>query len=114
MESLPIISKSYQLYKLAADIGSHAERRYRFTVCERAERSTLALIEDLIIAKNSPKPLKAGALLRASAQHEICILQFRLMQELDAANDTKISQAQARLSEIGRMLGGWLKSAYPA
>ena len=114
MDSLAIINKTYQLYKIAADIGSHAERQYRFTVCERAERNVLALLEELIVAKNAPKPLKAGALLRASARQEICVLQFRLMLELDAANETKISQAQARLAEVGRMLGGWLKSSYPS
>jgi len=38
------------------------------------------------------------------------MLKLRLCLELKLANETKIFQAQSALEEIGRMLGGWLKS----
>lgn len=62
------------------------------------------------MAKNAPKPLKVSYLIRASSHLEISILKLRLFLELAIANETKIFQTQANLSEIGRMLGGWLKS----
>jgi len=37
-------------------------------------------------------------------------LKLRLFLEMKIANETKIFQAQSKLTEIGRMLGGWLKS----
>lgn len=67
-------------------------------------------MEQLIMAKNAPKTLKAGYLIKALAQQEIAILKLRLYLELKLANETKIFQGQANLQEIGRMAGGWLKS----
>ena len=67
-------------------------------------------LENLILAKNAPKPLKAGYLLKASSQLEIAILKLRLYLELKLVNETKIFQLQALLKETGRQLGGWLKA----
>lgn len=74
------------------------------------ENSVLELMEDLIKAKNAPKPHKAGYLIDAIAQQEIATLKLRLYLEMKVANETKIFQAQSELQEIGRMTGGWLKS----
>lgn len=62
------------------------------------------------MAKNAPKQLKSPYLIKAGAHLEISILKFRLFLELKIANETKIFQSQSKLREIGRMLGGWLKS----
>jgi hypothetical protein len=67
-------------------------------------------MEDLIMAKNAPKPLKSGYLIKAGSKLEVSTLKLRLLLELAIANETKIFQTQAKLAEIGRMLGGWLKS----
>jgi len=62
------------------------------------------------MAQHAPKPLKATYLIQASATLEILRLKFRLLLELHLVNETRIFQVQAVLEEIGRMLGGWLKS----
>lgn len=62
------------------------------------------------MAKNAPKPLKSSYLIKASSYLEISIFKLRLFLELGITNETKIFQAQSKLAEIGRMLGGWLKS----
>lgn len=62
------------------------------------------------MAKNAPKQLKAAYLIRAGSHLEISTFKLRLILEHKIANETKIFQAQATLAEIGRMLGGWLKS----
>lgn len=74
------------------------------------EESVLACLEQLVLAKNAPKPLKAPYLLRASSHLEISNLKLRLLLEFELANETKIFQTQALLTEAGRQLGGWLKS----
>ena len=43
---------------------------------------------------------------------EVAVLKLRLLLEFRIANETKIFQTQGVLAEIGRMLGGWLKSVY--
>lgn len=62
------------------------------------------------MAKNAPKTLKSPYLIKASGFAELATLKLRLFLELGIANETKIFQAQSQLLEIGRMLGGWLKS----
>lgn len=74
------------------------------------ENSILAFMETLIMAKNAPKTLKAGYLIKASSQLEVATLKLRLLLELALVNETKIFQTQAQLAETGKMLGGWLKS----
>ena len=68
-------------------------------------------MELLIMAKSAPKPLKAPHLYKADAQIEIIRLKLRLLLELKLANETKIFQLQGQVLEIGRQVGGWLKSA---
>jgi len=63
-----------------------------------------------IMAKNAPKPAKAQYLIKANAMLEIITLKLRLLLDLKLANETKIFQLQSETAEIGRMLGGWLKS----
>lgn len=74
------------------------------------ENSVLDLLENLIMAKNAPKPLKAGYLIKASAKLETATLKLRLLLELKLTNETKIFQLHSQMEEIGRMLGGWRKS----
>lgn len=62
------------------------------------------------MTKNAPKPLKIGYLIKAGAKLETATLKLRLLLELKLCNETKVFQVQAQLEEIGRMLGGWMKS----
>ena len=62
------------------------------------------------MAKNAPKPAKAQYLIKVNAILEIITLKLRLLLDLKLANETRIFQLQSETAEIGRMLGGWLKS----
>ena len=92
-------------------MNARVEKRFKYSLGSSLEQSILALLENLIMAKNAPKPLKLPYLLKASAQLEISTLKLRLFLELKLSNETKIFQTQSKLAEIGRMLGGWIKSS---
>ena len=108
--SLPIINKTYEVYRNIVEINHSLTKRWLYSLGLSLENSILNCMENLIMAKNAPKPLKAGYLIQASAKLETSTLKLRLFLELKLCNGTKIFQAQAQLEEIGRMLGGWLKS----
>lgn len=110
MEELPIINRTYEVYKSIININDHIEKRWRYSLGMSLENSVLSLLQDLIMAKNAPKPLKSAYLIKAQSHLEISILKLRLFLELKIANETKIFQTQSKLAEIGRMLGGWIKS----
>lgn len=86
------------------------DKRWRYSLGQSAEASILTMLELLILAKTAPKAAKPPFLLKASAQAEIATMKLRLLLELNVVNETKIFQAQSQLAEIGRMLGGWLRS----
>lgn len=110
MEELPIITRTYEVYKLVVDINNHLLKRWRYPLGQSLETTILDCLSELIMAKNAPKPLKAGYLIKASSLLEVALLKLRLFLELAIANETKIFQTQSKLMEIGRMTGGWLKS----
>ncbi len=111
MESLPIINKTYDAYKRIVDINNKLEKRWRHSLGISLENSVLDFMEILVMAKSAPKPLKSGYILKAVGKLEISAIKLRLLLELKLVNETKLFQTQAKLAEIGRMLGGWLKAA---
>jgi hypothetical protein len=110
MESLPIINTAYEIYKAIVSLNDGLAKRWIYSLGLSLENSVLDCMENLIMAKNAPRPLKAGYLIQASGKLETATLKLRLFLELKLTNETKIFQLQAKLEEAGRMLGGWLKS----
>lgn len=100
----------YKQYKQVVDLNTKLPKIHRYSLGNSLEQSILELMEQLVMAKNAPKAMKASYLIKALAQQEIAILKLRLYLELKLANETKIFQSQSNLQEIGRMAGGWLKS----
>ncbi len=110
MDSLPIINKTYEAYKTIIDLNNKLEKRRKYSIGLSLENSILDCMESLVMAKNAPKTLKAGYLIKAGSKLEVSTLKLRLLLELRFINETKIFQLHTQFDEIGRMLGGWLKS----
>jgi len=108
--SLPIINKIYEAYKDIVEANHCLTKRWLYSLGFSLENSVLDCMENLIMAKNAPKPLKSGYLIQASAKLETSILKLRLFLEMELVSETRVFQVQAQMEEIGRMLGGWLKS----
>lgn len=100
----------YEVYKQVVDITMRLPKRWSFGLGISLEKSVLDCLSELIMAKNAPKQLKAAYLIKASSHLETSTLKLRLILEQALINETKIFQTQAKLAEVGRMLGGWLKS----
>lgn len=100
----------YEIYKSLNSINDKLPKLKRYSLGTSTEQTALTLLEQLLMAKYAPKPHKATYLLKAQAQLETLRFKLRLYLELRLVNETRILQTQAKLQEIGRMLGGWLKS----
>lgn len=92
------------------DINTKLPKRWSYGLGISLEKSILDCLSELIMAKNAPKPHKATYLIKAGSHLEVTTFKLRLVLEFKLANETKIFQTQAKLGEIGKMLGGWLKS----
>ena len=91
METLPIINLTYEMYKVIVDLNASLNKRWRYSLGVTLEQSIMKLLEELIMAKYAPKPLKASYLIKASAQLDITRLKVRLLLDLKLVNETKIS-----------------------
>jgi len=108
---VPIIQKTYEVYKGVVDINNHLEKRWRYSLGHSLEESVLSLLDSLIMAKHAPKTLKAPYLLKSMSHLEISRLKLRLVLEFKAVkNETNVFKMQLHNEEIGKMLGGWIRS----
>lgn len=110
MEELSVISLTYEIYKKLAVLNTVIDKKYRHTIGEPAIQCSLQLLNQLILAKSAPKPIKPRYLLTADAQAELLALQIRSILELKLANETNVLKLQAKLTEARRQIGGWRKS----
>ena len=107
---LLVIQKTYELYKHLTLANNNVPRLHRYSLGEKTLSCSLDLLEQLIVAKHAPKAHKVTFLLNANTKLEVLRFQLRLYLDLKLIPETKVFQMQALLREIGRMLGGWLKS----
>jgi hypothetical protein len=83
-------------------------RNPRFVLGERIERNLYNLLETLIRAKytNQGQPL----LEQANLGLEILRFQMRLAKDLQCLKVESYGFAAKAIDEIGKLVGGWLKS----
>lgn len=95
---------------LLSVIRNALSKRFRHSLGEKVEKSVLELLSMLIYSKNAPKALKSAYLIKAQTELEMLVLKLRLLLEMELVNETKVFQMQADFQEIGKMIGGWMKS----
>lgn len=110
MNDLPIINRTQELYTAVRPIIDKLPSLEKQTIGRRVEDGILSLLESFVMVKHAPKAHKVVYLLRATAQIELLTFQLRILLEQKLANETTVHQIHAKLLEIGRMCGGWLKS----
>jgi len=107
---VPIFQKSYDLYKQLHGYRRLVPKQDRYTVYERAEESLLAFMSHIFKASTAAKESKLLLLQRATTelnQHRVFV---RLLKDVKALDNKKYIQLQTNIDEIGRMLGGWIRS----
>lgn len=110
MEDLGIILKTQTSYIAITKLTDKLDSNKKQTIGRRLENSTLDMLECLVMAKHAPKAHKQIYLIKATAKLELAQFHLRTLLEQKLANETTLHQLQGRFIEIGRMLGGWVKS----
>ncbi|MFA5023319.1 MAG: four helix bundle protein [Candidatus Paceibacterota bacterium] len=107
---IPILKKAYDLYKTFHEYRRVIPKCDRFTIFERSENLILQIIELFLEAGYSQHGNKAVLLETASTKLNLLRFLIRLMKETKSFDAKKYVALQAIIDEIGRMLGGWLRS----
>lgn len=108
---IPIFKKSYDLYKTLREYRKVVPKNDRFTVFERCEHATLDVIEAILLASSQSKKEKIPTLERASLKLNVLRVFVRLLKDIKAIDTKKYVTLEAIVDEIGRMLGGWIRSS---
>ena len=107
-EELIVITKTYDLVLWSCNHTSRFPRNHRFVLGERIERGLYALLELLIRAKYARECREL--LEQANLQLEILRFQMRLAKDLQCLRANSYAFAAKAIDEIGRLVGGWLRS----
>lgn len=107
---IPIFKKAYDLYKVAYEHRKHINKQDKFTIWQRTENEMLALLASILLASQQSKRDKLPVLEKASVQLNFLRVFLRLMKELKIIDIKKYITFEQSVDEIGRMLGGWIRS----
>lgn len=107
---IPIFKMSYDLYKTFYDCRINVSKQDRYTIWQRGENCILDLIEAILLASQSGKAEKLPVLETASVKLNILRVLIRLTKDVKAIDNEKYITLETNIDEIGRMLGGWIRS----
>ena len=107
---MPIFKKTYDLYKTFYAYRLSVPKQDRYTIWQKCEGLLLEVLEAILLASQQFKSEKVPTLENASVKLNLLRVFIRLMKDVKALDPKKYVIIEANLDEIGRMLGGWLKS----
>ncbi len=82
----------------------------RYILAAKIEEITLELLKDLFAAGRHPKTHKLEFLSQAAVKVDLLKTLLRLAEETKSITTKKYLELSENLQEIGKMLGGWIRS----
>jgi len=109
-QDTPIFTKTYGLYKNFYSNLSSFPRKDRYTLGQKCETVLLNLLEAIILASNLSKQEKLPVLRQASIKVDLLRVFFKLGKDLKIIDNKKYIEFENSINEIGKMVGGWIKT----
>lgn len=104
----PIFSQTYDLLRWLLPLAGKMPREHRSGLARRLPEAAFAFQRQLIAATKHPDN-PATQLREADATLAELRLLLRLARDLQAITFKQYEEGARRSSEIGRLLGGWLR-----
>lgn len=108
---IPIFKKSYELYKTFFSYRDSIPKQDRHTIWQKCETLILEIIEGILLASQTHKSDKLPILEKVSLKLNFLRVFLRLLKEVKTIDNKKYAALQEYVDEIGRQLGGWIKTA---
>lgn len=109
MKESPIFAKTYDLLRWLLPATVKFPREHRFVLATAVQQTTLRFQERIIEAARAEDP-RPGLHL-ADTDLTKLRLYLRLCRDLKLLSPGQYEHIARMVSEIGRLLGGWLRSA---
>ena len=110
LEEIPIIKKTYELYKLYYGFLELFPKKDKYALGAKCELYIITVLELLLEARNLPREEKIAIVRQASVKFDTLKILLRMAKDLNFLENKKYLSLQAHIQEIGRQLGGWQKS----
>ena len=107
---IPIFKKTYELYKEFYGFCNTVSKQDRYTIWQRCEDLILEILEYILGASQLSKIEKLPILQKASTKLNLLRVFLRLCKDTKVLDSKKYIRLEQNVDEIGRMLGGWIKS----
>lgn len=108
---IPIFQKAYELYKIFYGYIVHFPKKDRFTLGRKIENAMLDIMEFIVVAIQLSKSEKLSVLQKTSIKLDFLKILIRLAKDLKILDYKKYLTLESHIQEIGKMLGGWIKSS---
>ncbi|MFH1611028.1 MAG: four helix bundle protein [Patescibacteria group bacterium] len=108
-DNIPIISKLNEAYKLWHTFLIHLPRIARYTLGEKIDNLFTDCLELALLASYRPKDNKLETIEQLNAKFDTLKFFIKLLWEIKEIDTNKLTALSIPLSEIGKMIGGWMK-----
>jgi len=108
LEDIPIFIKLYDFYKNLTPVILTFPKTKRYTLGQKLDNITLDILELLFSVPISSD--KVEVLEKISIKLDLVKVLLRLGKDSQAIENNNYLKLESTLSEIGRMLGGWIRS----
>lgn len=109
MQESPLYTRTYELLLWLIPQVQKFPRAYRFGLAERIQRLVLDFQDSLTEAGKAAGTHRAKLLNQADVQLAQLRLWIRMSQDLGLFTVRQYEYAAGLLSEVGKLLGAWLK-----
>lgn len=98
------------VYKLWHEFLPHFTKNSRYTLGGKIDSLFLEVIENIIKAGYSDKAEKQIFLKMASVKLDLLKFFLQIAWDIKSLDNKRYINLSEKLNEIGKMLGGWIKS----
>lgn len=112
-EDMVIFARTFDLLEWLLPKSERFPRAYRSTVTQRLMDAALDLQEALVNAQARQGRSRVAALREADGALGRLRIYLRLAHRWRWLSDGQHAHAGSMVAEIGRLLGGWLRSEHP-
>ncbi len=107
---IPILKKTCDLYKCFNECRTLVPKQSRYGLYEKCDVYILEMLEKLLSAGYGKSLNKQDILELASSKLNLIRFLIRLLKDTKSIDSKKYIILQVHVDEIGRMLGGWIRS----
>lgn len=107
---VPLLNNLFELYESLTQTVITFPKTKKYTLGQKIDHVTLEIIELTITAGYLPKYEKLPQLQKASIKLDLLKILTRLAWKTKCLNNNRYQILSSQLSEIGKMIGGWIKT----